>query len=157
MKINRIYKELKGENDRLMGVDIHYCDGFSTMPIVLFAHGYKGFKDFGAWSIIADQMAQNGIVFIRFNFSHNGVKPQSPTEFTDLEAFANIYQNFTKVVQAKLDGVEVDPVYDDFPTVDEGVRGMKFIDAVGYVLLVLCYLISLTTIYLILKTLGVLA
>jgi len=47
-----------------------------------------------------------------------------------LEAFANIYQNFTKVVQAKLDGVEVDSIYNDFPKVDEGVRGMKFIDAV---------------------------
>jgi predicted dehydrogenase len=47
-----------------------------------------------------------------------------------LEAFANIYQDFTKVVQAKLDGVKVDPIYEDFPTVEEGVRGMKFIDAV---------------------------
>ena len=47
-----------------------------------------------------------------------------------LEAFANIYQDFTKVVQAKLDGVKVDPIYQDFPTVEEGVRGMKFIDAV---------------------------
>ena len=47
-----------------------------------------------------------------------------------LEAFGNIYRNFAKVVQAKLDGVEVDPVYNDFPTVDDGVRGMKFIDAV---------------------------
>ena len=47
-----------------------------------------------------------------------------------LEAFANIYQNFTKVVQAKLDGKEADKIYQDFPTVEEGVRGMKFIDAV---------------------------
>ena len=47
-----------------------------------------------------------------------------------LEAFANIYQNFTKVVQAKLDGIEIDAIYNDFPTVEDGVRGMKFIDAV---------------------------
>lgn len=47
-----------------------------------------------------------------------------------LEAFANIYRDFTKVLQAKLDGVEVDPIFNDFPTVDDGVRGMKFIDAV---------------------------
>ncbi len=47
-----------------------------------------------------------------------------------LEAFANIYQNFTKVVQAKIDGKEADKIYQDFPTVEEGVRGMKFIDAV---------------------------
>ena len=47
-----------------------------------------------------------------------------------LEAFANIYRNFSKVVQARLAGVEPDPQFLDFPTVEEGVRGMKFIDAV---------------------------
>lgn len=47
-----------------------------------------------------------------------------------LEAFANIYRNVAYCIQARLDGVPVDPVYDDFPTAAEGVRGMKFIDAV---------------------------
>ncbi len=47
-----------------------------------------------------------------------------------LEAFANIYRNFSKVVQARLAGVEPYPQFLDFPTVEEGVRGMKFIDAV---------------------------
>lgn len=47
-----------------------------------------------------------------------------------LEAFANIYRNFAKVVQAKLEGKEPDPEYLDFPTVHDGVRGMQFIDAV---------------------------
>lgn len=47
-----------------------------------------------------------------------------------LEAFGNIYRDFAKVVQARIDGAEVDPLYDDFPTVSDGVRGMKFIDAV---------------------------
>jgi predicted dehydrogenase len=47
-----------------------------------------------------------------------------------LEAFANIYRNFTKVVQARIDGKKADKMYHDFPTVEEGVRGMKFIDAV---------------------------
>ena len=47
-----------------------------------------------------------------------------------LEAFGNIYRNFAKVVQAKLDGSEPSPEYLDFPTVHDGVRGMRFIDAV---------------------------
>lgn len=47
-----------------------------------------------------------------------------------LEAFANIYRNFAKCVQARIDGAEVDPVYEDFPTVKDGLRGMQFIDAV---------------------------
>lgn len=44
-----------------------------------------------------------------------------------LEAFANIYRNFAKCVQARLDGTKVDPIYDDFPTVEDGARGMNFI------------------------------
>lgn len=47
-----------------------------------------------------------------------------------LEAFANIYRNFAKVVQAKLEGREPEPEYLDFPTVQDGVRGMRFIDVV---------------------------
>lgn len=44
-----------------------------------------------------------------------------------LEAFANIYRNFAKCIQARIDGVAVDPVYEDFPTVEDGKRGMEFI------------------------------
>ncbi|MBK8347185.1 MAG: Gfo/Idh/MocA family oxidoreductase [Saprospiraceae bacterium] len=44
-----------------------------------------------------------------------------------LEAFANIYRNVAKCIQAKLDKAEVDPVFKDFPGIDDGVRGMEFI------------------------------
>ncbi|MCO6477561.1 MAG: Gfo/Idh/MocA family oxidoreductase [Phaeodactylibacter sp.] len=44
-----------------------------------------------------------------------------------LEAFANIYRNFARCLRAKLQGKEPDPLYLDFPTVSDGVRGMQFI------------------------------
>lgn len=47
-----------------------------------------------------------------------------------LEAFGNIYRNFAKCVQARLSGTEVDLIYNDFPTVEDGLRGMQFIEAV---------------------------
>ena len=47
-----------------------------------------------------------------------------------LEAFANIYRNFTKTVMARMDGNEPLPEWLDFPGVEEGVRGMQFIEAV---------------------------
>jgi predicted dehydrogenase len=47
-----------------------------------------------------------------------------------IEAFANIYRNFAKCIQAHLEGKEVDEVYLDFPSIEEGVRGMRFIEAV---------------------------
>jgi len=47
-----------------------------------------------------------------------------------IEAFANIYRNFSVTLQHLLDGRETDTSMLDFPTVDDGVRGMKFIDTV---------------------------
>ena len=45
-----------------------------------------------------------------------------------IEAFANIYRNFTRAVMAKRDGVAPKPEWLDFPTVDDGIRGMQFIE-----------------------------
>lgn len=47
-----------------------------------------------------------------------------------LEAFANIYKNFTATVQAKLDGRTPTKEQLDFPGVEDGIRGMAFIDNV---------------------------
>jgi predicted dehydrogenase len=44
-----------------------------------------------------------------------------------LEAFANIYRNIAFCIQAELKGETPNPLYTDFPTVSDGVRGMEFI------------------------------
>ena len=46
-----------------------------------------------------------------------------------IEAFANIYRNFSYSVNNFNNSKPNDPKY-DYPTVDEGLRGMQFIDAV---------------------------
>jgi predicted dehydrogenase len=45
------------------------------------------------------------------------------------EAFANLYRNFAIHLRAYWEGRTADPVY-DFPTAEDGLRGMKFIDTV---------------------------
>ena len=47
-----------------------------------------------------------------------------------LEAFANIYKNFALTLQSRLEGKSPSKEILDFPTVDEGIRGMAFIDNV---------------------------
>lgn len=47
-----------------------------------------------------------------------------------LEAFANLYRNFALTLQAKIDGVPPTMGALDFPSVDDGIRGMAFIDNV---------------------------
>jgi len=47
-----------------------------------------------------------------------------------LEAFGNLYRNFALTLQAKIDGTEAAPEALDFPGVEDGIRGMAFIDMV---------------------------
>ena len=55
-------------------------------PVLLFCHGFKGFKDWGSFPYVADELAKRGIVTIRFNFSCNGVG-ESESQFDELEKF----------------------------------------------------------------------
>lgn len=47
-----------------------------------------------------------------------------------LEAFGNLYRNFALTLQSKIDGTTPAPEALDFPGVDDGIRGMAFIDMV---------------------------
>jgi predicted dehydrogenase len=47
-----------------------------------------------------------------------------------LEAFANIYRNFALTLLSKLEGKEPTQEMLDYPRVEEGIRGMAFIDTV---------------------------
>jgi predicted dehydrogenase len=47
-----------------------------------------------------------------------------------LEGFANIYNNFANHIRARIAGAEADSVALDYPKIDDGIRGMAFIEAV---------------------------
>jgi len=47
-----------------------------------------------------------------------------------LEAFANLYRNFVLTVRAKIDGEQLKAEWLDFPGVEEGIRGMAFVENV---------------------------
>jgi pimeloyl-ACP methyl ester carboxylesterase len=85
---------LKGSENRDMLVDIFYKDNGFLKPIVIYIHGFNGFKDWGNFDLIAQQFAANGFVFIKMNLSHNGTTPDFPEEFADLNAYGN--NNYTK-------------------------------------------------------------
>jgi predicted dehydrogenase len=58
------------------------------------------------------------------------IPPAHPEGY--LEAFANIYKNFANAIRARLDGKKLaaDDLANDFPKIEDGVRGMAFINAV---------------------------
>ncbi len=47
--------------------------GGGARGVVIVAHGFKGYKDYGMFPRIAQTMADEGFVAHRFNFSHSGM------------------------------------------------------------------------------------
>lgn len=86
--------QLTGAENRPFLLDFYCRLDNSKKPIIIFTHGFKGFKDYGAWDLVAKEFAENGFAFIKYNLSHNGTTLDQPTDFADLEAFGN--NNFSK-------------------------------------------------------------
>jgi dienelactone hydrolase len=80
---------LAGPHGRPILLDIFFEDTRVAKPVVIYAHGFNGFKDWGHFDLIASHFAKAGFVFVKFNFSHNGTTPEHPEEFVDLQAYGN--------------------------------------------------------------------
>ena len=85
---------LKRHNKKPLVWDAFFNANQKKKPIVIFCHGYKGFKDWGAWGLVAKEFAKEEIFFVKFNFSHNGGTIENPIDFLDLEAFSE--NNYSK-------------------------------------------------------------
>jgi pimeloyl-ACP methyl ester carboxylesterase len=79
---------IPGAKGRNMLMDLTYDDQNPKAPLVIFAHGFKGFKDWGTHNLVARLFAENGFRYLKFNFSHNGTTPDKPLDFADLIAFS---------------------------------------------------------------------
>jgi len=80
---------LPGAKGRGMLMDLTYDSAHKNAPMVIFAHGFKGFKDWGTHNLVANYFAEHGYRFLKFNFSHNGTTPDKPIDFSDLIAFSD--------------------------------------------------------------------
>ena len=79
---------LHSQHDNIpFGLDAFYLKDDLPKPVILFIHGFNGFKDWGHFNLIANYAAQQGFTFVKFNLSHNGTTPDRPTEFVDLKAY----------------------------------------------------------------------
>ncbi|HWB62986.1 MAG TPA: alpha/beta hydrolase [Chitinophagales bacterium] len=80
---------LQSPHGRPFLADVYYLNNGKPKPVVILSHGFKGFKDWGPFDLIAERFAQAGFVIVKFNFSHNGTTIDHPVDFVDLEAFGN--------------------------------------------------------------------
>lgn len=70
-----------------MAASLALPESGTDFPLVVFVHGFKGFKDWGHFPLLARLLAAEGFAVLRFNFSHNGTTPAQPDVFADLPAF----------------------------------------------------------------------
>lgn len=91
-----------GQHGKPILLDVYWETTEGAKPIVIFAHGFKGLKDWGTWEKIGEEIAKAGFVFVKMNFSHNGTTPENPSDFGDLEAFG---QNNYSIELDDLDSV----------------------------------------------------
>ncbi len=81
------------------------------------------------WSDKPTEIVRTGQGYMSDIAKHNTRTPGGHPEGY-LEAFANIYRNFSLTLRAKMNNTQPKPEWLDFPTVEDGIRGMQFIDVV---------------------------
>lgn len=56
--------------------------------VIIFSHGFMGFKDWGAWNHVQSFFVDQGFGFVKYNCSHNGGTIDNPIDFPDPESFS---------------------------------------------------------------------
>jgi uncharacterized protein len=70
-------------------IDVCYKETNLPKPVIIFSHGFRSFKDWGTFNLLAKSFADSGFVFVKFNFSHNGTTPDHPDEIVSPELFGS--------------------------------------------------------------------
>lgn len=89
--MNRVVKKHSGSLPSTDGNAVRY-DLYAphvdsgSLPIIVFLHGFKGFKDWGTFPDAFFEIALQGFAVLAINFSHNGIGLNSD-EFDHLDLF----------------------------------------------------------------------
>ncbi len=116
--------KVKGKHGRPVLIDTYNISNKGKLPIIIMAHGFKGFKDWGHWHLVAEEFAKAGFFFLKFNFSFNGTTPEDPLNFGDLEAFG--MNNYTKEM------ADIDTVLEWLEENDTGIYDLGNITLIGH-------------------------
>lgn len=87
--VNKISGSILSSEDLPIYYDLYYPEKqvARKLPVIIFLHGFKGFKDWGAFPDACAEMSTAGFAVVAINFSLNGVG-KSMTEFDQLDLFA---------------------------------------------------------------------
>jgi uncharacterized protein len=88
-----VYKNYKIKNKQgdIIPVDFRYPENAKEkLPVLIFVHGFKGFKDWGSFPYMLEKISKENIFTVSFNFSLNGTDntKDNPIDFDRLDLFA---------------------------------------------------------------------
>ena len=81
------------------------------------------------WNGYPSEIIRTGLGYMSGIAAHNTRTPGGHPEGY-LEAFANIYRNVALTIGARLEDAEPQAEWLDFPDINDGIRGMQFIDTI---------------------------
>ncbi len=88
MKLNILIKNKDGHEIDTDLYSITISSSKYSYFLLIFIHGFKGFKDWGGFPYMMNKLAEAGFSTAGFNFSFNGVDRKSSMDFTHLDLFA---------------------------------------------------------------------
>lgn len=82
--------KIKNKHGDNLTTDFRYDKTAENPSLLIFVHGFKGFKDWGCFPYMLDKFAGNNIFTVSFNFSYNGIGEEDDElqDFTRLDLFA---------------------------------------------------------------------
>ena len=102
-KTNAIYV---GAKERSALLDFAIPNNWNQQ-VLIFMHGFMGFKDWGCWNLMQDFFLEAGYGFCKFNATHNGTTLENPHSFVDIKAFSeNTYSNELEDLTAVINWVK---------------------------------------------------
>lgn len=122
--IAKISDSVPSEEGVPIRYDLYVPSGRSDMrvPVIIFLHGFKGFKDWGPFPAACERLSEAGFAVLAMNFSHNGIG-ENPEVFDRLDLFeketlTRDLEDVGTVIRALQDGrISTDKVRMDADTI----------------------------------------
>ncbi|MBM3921224.1 MAG: alpha/beta fold hydrolase [Sphingomonadales bacterium] len=84
----KIHLEIPGADNQQIHAHLFLPEMEIDVPVFIFCHGFKGFRDWGFFPRIADCFCPENVAVLTFNHTFNGVDEAHPTDFNRLDLFA---------------------------------------------------------------------
>lgn len=100
MKTIKSTHKLTTANGHTINLDIRYPEGGKDMPVAIFSHGFKGYKDWGFIPYFCNSLAEHSIIAVNFDFSMNGINdPDSGIVDAEIFGYNTISQEIADINQ----------------------------------------------------------